>query len=97
MKYMIVFATFSILFITGCSTERVIVVDGNGSPIQDAEIYAASLSMNTGPAKTNAKGRATVPSNIQGAKWVSVKKNGYQDVQLPIPAKWPLKIILKKK
>jgi len=97
MKYMITLAALSVLFLTGCSTEEVLVVDGKGSPVKDAEVYAVSLSMSTGPVKTNAKGEATVPSNAQGAKWVSVTKKGYQDVQVDVPTKWPLKITLKKK
>ena len=97
MKKLVMFLVLPTFLVTGCSSEKVIVVDSKGVPVQDAEIYAVSLSMSTGPAKTNAKGEATVPSNRQGARWIAVKKMGYQEMQVSIPAKWPLTVTVKAK
>jgi len=106
MKHLIVIASMSVLLLVGCLTvgpevivtdQKVIVVDRRRSPIRDAEIYAVSLSMNIGPAKTDGRGEASVPFNIQGTRWISVAKEGYQAVQVPVPIEWPLKVILKKK
>ena len=84
------------ILLAGCSSETVIVVDGMGKPIEGAIISGASLSMNTKEVETNAKGEATVPSNIQSVKWVLIEKSGYQSVHVDVPLSWPLHIILKK-
>ena len=89
-------ATFFVLFLTGCASPKVVVVDAQGKPITEALIYSVSLSMDVGPTKTNARGEARVPSNIQGTHWVEISKNGYRSVRIDAPNSWPLKITLEE-
>jgi beta-lactamase regulating signal transducer with metallopeptidase domain len=73
----------------------IVVTDESGKAIEGADVYAVSLSMNAGPAKTDTNGKATLPANIQGTKWVDVSKAGFESTQIDVPQKWPLKVILK--
>lgn len=77
--------TIFILFLLGCASPKVVVTDVMGKPIPQALIYSISLSMNIGPAKTNARGEARVPSNIQGTRWIDVSKKGYRSVRVDVP------------
>lgn len=89
-------ATAFLLFLTGCASPKVVVMDVLGNPIPEALIYSVSLSVDVGPAKTDARGEARVPSNIQGTHWVDVSKNGYRSVRVEVPSSWPLTITLKE-
>jgi hypothetical protein len=71
-------------------------MDVQGNPIPGALIYSVSLSMDIGPAKTNARREARVPSHIQGTHWVDVSKNGYRSVRVEVPCSWPLMITLEE-
>jgi len=87
---------FVSLFVAGCGSGRVQVVDPNGAPIQGVQVAPVSLSMNGSPETTNARGEASVPLNIgQDTKWVSVSKSGFNSQQVDLPTKWPLKIVLQ--
>lgn len=81
--------------IRGSAQQIVIVVDQSGHPIAGASVEAVSLSINSEPALTNAKGEATLPMNIQGTKWIRVEKEGYQSVHEDVPNNWPVKIVLQ--
>ena len=88
--------TIFILFLVGCSSPKVVVTDVTGKPIPQALIYSISLSMNIGPATTNAKGEARVPSNIQGTRWIDVSKKGYRSLRVDVPKSWPFHITLEE-
>ena len=88
--------TIFILFLVGCASPKVVVVDVQGKPISDALIYSISLSMNIGPTKTNARGEARVPSNIQGTRWLDVSKKGYRSLRVDVPKSWPFHITLEE-
>ena len=82
----------------GCS-DKVLVRDIRGNPIEDAEIVAVSLSMDAGAEYTNRKGIGKISYNIQGTKWVRINKEGYQSVWIDYKKPWPRKpveIILRK-
>jgi len=89
-------ATAFLLFLVGCASPKVVVMDALGNPIPEALIYSVSLSIDVGPAKTDARGEARVPSNIQGTHWVDVSKPGYRSVRVEVPSSWPLTIILEE-
>ena len=89
-------ATAFLLFLLGCASPKVVVMDALGNPIPEALIYSVSLSFDVGPAKTDARGEARVPSNIQGTHWVDVSKPGYRSVRVEVPSSWPLTIILEE-
>lgn len=63
-----------ILVITGCHDVR--VIDSQGNPVAGAEVRAVSFSMNTGPAITNADGWSSLPTNIQGTRWIEIRYQG---------------------
>ena len=88
-------ALLTLLVAVGCS-RPVIVVDGSGKPVQDANVEPVSLSMNGSPTKTDAAGIAEISSSVgpQETKWVSVEKVGFDPVQVAVPAKWPLRVTL---
>ncbi len=88
--------TIFILFLVGCASPKVVVTDVTGKPIPQALIYSISLSMNIGPAKTNARGEARVPSNIQGTRWIDVSKKGYRSLRVDVPKSWPFHITLEE-
>jgi hypothetical protein len=85
----------SIAVLAGCSS-IVHVVDARGAPVEGAEVYAVSLSMNTGPNLTDAEGEASLPDNIQGTKWVEVRKPGFKTAHVDVPAEWPLRVTLQR-
>jgi hypothetical protein len=87
---------FELFAFCGCAEKYVVVKDDNGLPVQNAEIYAISLSINCGPHLTNKKGLANVPNCIQQAQWVSIVKNGYASVLLEIPEENRIEVILEK-
>jgi hypothetical protein len=97
VRYFVTLLTTAFLpFLAGCASPTVVVMDAQGNPIPEALIYSVSLSMDIGPAKTNARGEARVPSNIQGTHWVDVSKNGYRSIRVEIPTSWPLMITLEE-
>ena len=81
--------------VAGCSS-IVRVVDSRGAPVEGAEVYAVSLSMNTGPNMTDAEGEADLPDNIQGTKWVEIRKPGFKTAHVDVPAEWPLRVTLMR-
>jgi hypothetical protein len=85
-----------LLFLVGCASPKVVVKDVLGNPIPEVLIYSVSLSIDVGPAKTDARGEARVPSNIQGTHWVDVSKPGYSSVRVEVPSSWPLTITLEE-
>jgi hypothetical protein len=87
---------FALLAFCGCAEKYVVVKDDNGLPVQNAEVYAISLSINCGPHLTNKKGLANVPNCIQQAQWVSVAKKGYAAVSFEIPKEKRIEVILEK-
>ena len=97
MRYFVpLLATAFLSFLVACASPKVVVTDVQGNPLPEALIYSVSLSMDVGPAKTNARGEARVPSNIQGTHWVDVSKNGYRSVRVEVPSSWPLMITLEE-
>ncbi len=97
MSYVVhLLATAYLPFLVACASPKVVVMNVQGNPIPDALVYSVSLSMDVGPAKTNSRGEASVPSNIQGIHWVEVSKNGYKSVRVEVSGSWPLNIILKE-
>ena len=97
MRYFVpLLATAFLPFLVGCASPKVVVTDVLGNPIPEALIYSVSLSIEVGPAKTDARGEARVPSNIQGTHWVDVSKNGYRSVRVEVPSSWPLTITLEE-
>ena len=91
--HLLTIASF-LLFLSGCATVR--VVDSAGKPIPNAEVFAISLSMNTGPNITDQDGYASVPYNVQGTKWIAVSCVGYKDAQVNVPPKFPIELTLIK-
>lgn len=83
------------LLLIGC-TGQVQVVDPAGKPVQGADVVAVALSISGPVGTTDTNGKATVPLNCggQNTKWVAVSKEGFERVQEPVPAKWPLKVTL---
>ena len=79
------------LVLAGCSAQMVEVVDVSGRAVPGANVAAVSLSMALSRG-TGADGKAELPSNPQGARWVEVTKTGYQRVETDLPATWPLQI-----
>jgi hypothetical protein len=85
------------LCVVGCGNGRVRVVDPQNVPIRGARVAPVSLSISGGPKTTNARGEASIPLNIgQDTKWIDVSKPGFQSVQVDIPSKWPLTVILQR-
>ncbi len=90
---LILFAATLLIGLPGCA--RVVhVVDPAGAPIEGAEVVGVSLSTNTAPVLTDAKGRGRLPDNAQGVKWIAVTKPGYVGVQSDAPKRWPATITL---
>src|SRR6478735_424232 len=64
--------------LSGCKTQRVLVVDGASRPIAHAVVEPISLSINYAPMTTSAKGEVSLPHVLQKIEWVSVTKAGFQ-------------------
>ena len=100
MKYLPVLAgvvvVMSVLLLIGCGKrEYVVVVDGTGQPIADAEVTSVGVSIMVGRVTTNAAGRARVPHTSMGIESIHVSKLGYAFVNVPYPpSTWPLRITL---
>jgi hypothetical protein len=54
------------------------------------------MSTEGAPAFTAADGTAKVETDVVGAQWIAVSKPGYEREQVGMPAKWPLRVVLKK-
>jgi hypothetical protein len=85
-----------LLTIAGCEG-RVQVFDPAGKPVAGAQVAPVSLSMNGAATPTDDRGEASVSLRVGGqdTKWVAVSKQGFEPQQVPVPAKWPLKVILQ--
>jgi hypothetical protein len=95
-KHLIRYSTclFCVFAFAGCSGKYIIVKDEKGFPIQNAEVYATSLSMTIGPNLTNKEGIAFVPSNVQGTHWISISKEGYAGTCFDVPRANKIEVIL---
>lgn len=97
-KTLVIGIVLTTVCVAGCSTfsqqRRVQVVDPSGAPIAGAVVEGQTMSMNTGPIITDAKGEATARDNIQGLKWINVSKDGYQTANVNAPSTWPLRVTL---
>lgn len=81
----------------GCAgAQKVVVTDPAGVPIADAAVEAVSASMNSSPVTTDAQGEAEMPSIVQETEWVKISKPGYATEQIPVPQKWPAKVVLRR-
>jgi hypothetical protein len=96
MKLLRLLSIVSFCLLGGCEEENITVVDATGTPIDNAKVYAQSMSMTLDPVLTNTKGETTLPFNIQGTKWISVEKDGFQSAQIAVPETWPVQIVLEK-
>lgn len=64
--------------------------------IEGADVTPVAPSVTGNAVKTNAEGLANVPLRIgQKTAWIVVSKEGYIGQDVPVPQKWPLKIVLK--
>ena len=80
---------------SGCGPRRIVrVVDPSGLPIAGAEVRAVSLSMDSNPSVTDAKGEAELPGLAQEVRWVRVSGPGGETVDVGVPARWPLQVTL---
>jgi hypothetical protein len=93
---LITFAIFA-LFVAGCGSGLVQVVDAQGTPLSGVQVTPTSLSMFGATSTTNANGEASVPLHVGGqdTKWINVSKAGLQSQQVNMPTRWPLKIVLQ--
>ena|SRR5947209_11549929 len=83
-----------VLFVGACG--RVEVVDQQGAPIQGAQVAPVSPSITGTAVTTNSKGEASVPLFIgQATAWIDVSKAGFTSQQVPVPTKWPLRVVLQ--
>ena len=64
--------------LSGCMTQRVLVVDEANLPLAGADVEPISLSINYAKVKTNKKGKAALPHVLQPVVWVSVTKEGFK-------------------
>jgi len=98
MRYLLV--CLALLTLIGCTqTGEVRVVDDQGAPVPDARVEPVSLSMNGAHVKTDGQGHARVPlavSGVQETVWVQVNEPSYAMQQLPVPARWPLIVVLQR-
>ncbi|MBL7214391.1 MAG: hypothetical protein ISS71_01800 [Phycisphaerae bacterium] len=94
----IIFSLMLCLLFAGCSSPlQVMVKDEEGRPIQNAEVYAISLSITSEPHLTNKKGIAHVPLFIgQQARWISVAKEGYAGTFFDTPKTKKIEVALKQ-
>ena len=90
--------SLALLAFAGCSKQRqVVVVDMAGNPVQGADVAPVSMDINGLPQKTDAAGVASVDLNyysIEPAKWIDIRKAGFDPIFVDIPAKWPLRVTL---
>src|SRR6267142_7015357 len=69
------------LFLAGCSSPDLIIVDTNGKPIAGAKIVGASLSIGGQSTISDKNGQAKIPSAVQETKWVSIYKDEFRAVE----------------
>ena len=101
MKTVLIFLCLgALLLFSACrsvgSACQVLVVDERGEPIERAELVVISLSIDVDSQRTYARRMAYLPSLVQEAKWLSVGRRGYKDVQVAVTGEWPLRVTLKK-
>jgi hypothetical protein len=92
------FIIFILLLLCGCGN-KVQIIDVGGLPIKGAKVTPLSLSAGGTPVFTDSSGFATLSSasfSVQEIKWIQVDCIGYTMVQVPVPAKYPIVIILRK-
>ena len=81
----------------GCE-KKIQIIDIAGLPIRDADVTAASLSMNGNAIKSQADGYVYVPENIsiQDVRWITIKAVGYKQRRVDVSLAFPGKIVLEK-
>jgi hypothetical protein len=88
-------AVITYLALRRCSPEHgVIVTDASGAPVAGAQIATISRSLEMDGERTDGKGRAAAPSNLNDATWIKVSKLGFATQQVSLPAQWPIHVTL---
>jgi hypothetical protein len=78
----------------GCSGP-VLVHDSAGKPIAGATVVPIGPLFRGVAATTDADGKALVGIHVSGkTERVSVTKAGFNPVELPVPERWPLEVVL---
>ena len=100
-----VLAAIGLVLMCSCTTESertlqptkttVFVSDTDGEPIVGAKVYSVSESITVGPKVTDSRGLATVPTNLQGTKWVRVVAEGFEIKQSEVLPERTLRVVLK--
>lgn len=72
--------------LSGCMTQRVLVVDAANRPIAGAVVEPISLSINYTKVTTSANGKVALPRVLQKIEWVSVTKEGFKPSG-PVPVR----------
>ncbi|MGC4071727.1 MAG: hypothetical protein QM760_04290 [Nibricoccus sp.] len=81
--------------LSGCATQRVVVIDTLNRPVSGAIVEPISLSINYAKLTTDEKGKASLPRVIQKVEWVSVTKEGFKPSgHVPVGSGSPVVIIL---
>lgn len=72
------------------------VEDQAGNPVADVEVWAISPSIGSRAGVTDSQGKASfyLSRMMPEAKWISLKKPGYDPVSVEVPSRWPLYITL---
>jgi len=93
----LIFTFCALMVLSGCASRKTVtVVDDSGTPVQGARVVVQAMSIEGIPALTATDGVAKVDTEVVGARWVAVSKQGYQTEQVGMPVSWPLKVVLKK-
>jgi len=86
-----------LVFLLASCTPNVRVVDENGSPISNARIIPAGLSLTYPPVATDENGEATIRQNYPSIQYLHVFMTGYEparDVNYDLPK--PIEVVLKR-
>ena len=85
----------TVMATVGCvGPGNVRVVDPDSRPLEGARVYAISASLDSAPHTTDRFGEAPLPYNIQGSQWIRVNKEGYTEVRIDVPKRWPAVVVL---
>jgi hypothetical protein len=88
-------AAAAIVALCRCGAAQVVIVtDDNGAPVAGAQVDAVSLSINMHARLTDGDGKAALPSNPQGTRWIQVSKSGFVPEQVDLPEQWPAHVTL---
>src|SRR5579883_2328640 len=94
---LLLFVATSALFMVGCSSPDLLVLDANGNPLSGAEVVGASLSMSGKATISNKRGEVRIPWSLQEIKWVSVYKDGFVPVEnISVDQKRPIMIKMRR-